>query len=134
MRAPDRRFFGYTDAQWAAIAAVVDPAISLSALAECLARARDFLTYIGELYAGMPARRGMSEPPWRRAQRRKKVRAALVAARAALDDYDLGLGVEQAIEARKQARAALDVVITNINVAIAVPRAGNKNAEQVHIQ
>lgn len=134
MSAADRRFSVYTDAQWAAIAALVNPGkISPSALAEYLASARGSLTDIGQVYVGTP--KSIAErvvlPPWQRAQRRKKLRATLIAARAVLDDYDLGLGVP-AIEARKQARTALDVVIANIRVAI--PRAGNKNAKRVHIQ
>jgi hypothetical protein len=123
MRAPDEKFefAGYTDTQWDAIG--VDLASWPSA--------RKFLTYIADVYAGMPARR--STPAWQRVQRRQQLRAALVAARAALDHPDLGLGGQFAAP-RRQARAALDVVIANINMAITRPRTGNKNAEQWHIQ
>jgi hypothetical protein len=106
-------------------------------LAEYLAGRRGFFEDMGQLYSGRfrtGERRGA--PPWRRVQRRKKARSALIAARKALDDSDLGLGdgaEEAAIEARKQARAALDVVIRNISVKIPGPK-GNRNAEKEHIQ
>jgi hypothetical protein len=74
-------------------------------------------------------------------QRSKKARSRVVAARAALaalDDYDMGLDAWAIIfrvktkETIEQARAALDVVIANINIT--VPRVGNKNAVQNHNQ
>lgn len=120
MRAPDKKFTGYSDAQWRAIHAIgVD-----------WPSARESLEDTASLYT---LDWGTPEPHCQRVQRRQKLRAALVAARRALDDPDLGLGWQFA-GPRKQARAVLDVVITNIKMPIAQPRTGNKNAKQTHIQ
>jgi hypothetical protein len=129
-RRPDKRFTGYTDAQWRAISTVVDlerpPDIHAKYLAR--ARTREYLTTIATLHASFDVRWG--EPPGQR-KRRQELRATLVAARVALDDPDLSVGRQV-----KRARAALDAVIAetaDVNTT-ASPRAGNKNAVQMHVR
>jgi hypothetical protein len=136
MRAPDRGFDGYTDAQWAVIAAFVKPANWASdhpLLAEYLAQRREYLTGMAARYASRDTHNYGS--PRQRVQRRKKHRAALVAARRALDHPDLGVSWRVS-DARKQARAALDALIADFKMPMPITRsrAGNKNAARKHIE
>jgi hypothetical protein len=129
MRAPDEKFGGYTDAQWKAIG--IDASIMIPLMTGYKQPIREYLDELGVTYLRLPEHRRRQPPPWQRTQRRRELRATLAAARAALDDHDLGLG-PAALFARDEARAALDLVIANIP-NMAIPRS-RTNAEKVHIE
>jgi hypothetical protein len=122
MRAPDERFINYSDAQWRAIEAIgIDPATVVCDFSNL--DGQPIRRWLEEAGAGYVSLVGCTRRETRHHQR--KLQAALVAARTALDDPSFFL-----LDGR-QARMALDTLIAK--VAAPPKRRGNK-AQQRHIR
>jgi hypothetical protein len=117
MRAPDERFISYSDAQWRAIEAIgIDPATVVCGFSNLDGQLiREWLEETGAAYVSM------AECKRREARHWRKLQAALVTARTALDDPSFFLSGQHA-------RKALDALI-----AKAVPVSKAK-AQQRHIR